>query len=88
LLRFDRSYTGHVAEIAPKSSRMIFAGNEEPAAFLHLKSIGLPQTSLKRLSAALGQLLSEHCCISSNRVYIEFTDAKGAFWGFDGNTFG
>lgn len=69
-------------------SQMIFAGSGTPTAFLSLKSIGLPDAKLTPLSAALCKLLDEHAGIAADRVYIEFTDVRAKYWGFDGGTFG
>ena len=76
-----------MAGIEPKLE-MIFAGSGAPAAFLSLKSIGLPEGKLKPLSASLCKLLSEHMQISSDRVYIEFVNASAKYWGYDSGTFG
>jgi len=76
-----------MAGIAPKH-RMIFAGSDAPTAFLILKSIGLPETKLKALSAALCGLVSEHTDIPPKRIYIEFVDVSAKYWGHNGGTFG
>lgn len=66
---------------------MLFAGDDEPAAYLELKSIGLPRDHTPALSAALCDLLEESLAISPGRVYIEFSDAPRTMWGWDGGTF-
>ncbi|HVV70433.1 MAG TPA: phenylpyruvate tautomerase MIF-related protein, partial [Verrucomicrobiae bacterium] len=76
-----------MAAIEPPA-QMIFAGSIAPTAFLSVKSIGLPDAKLKPLSAALCSLLKEHAGIVQDRVYIEFNNAQGKNWGFDGDTFG
>lgn len=65
---------------------MLFAGSNEPTAYLELKSIGLPEPRTAELSKTLCHLMTE-LNISQNRVYIEFTDAPRAMWGWDGKTF-
>lgn len=65
---------------------MLFAGNNEPTAYLELKSIGLAESHTAGLSKALCDLMMD-LNISQNRVYIEFTDAPRAMWGWDGKTF-
>lgn len=67
---------------------MLFAGKDEPLAFLECKSIGLTEKQAKSLSAAISQLLKTELNIESLRIYIEFSNAPAAFWGYNGSTFG
>jgi phenylpyruvate tautomerase len=69
-------------------ARMTFAGSENPAAFLRLESIGLPDAKLKPLSAALCELIETHCGVPPNRVFIRLIDVAAKFWGHAGDTFG
>jgi phenylpyruvate tautomerase len=78
----------YVMTAAQPGLAMTFAGSPDPAAFLSLKSIGLPDSKLKPLSTALCKLIEDHAAVAPDRVYIEFTDAKGKYWGHDGDTFG
>lgn len=66
---------------------MLFAGDDAPLAYLELKSIGLPESKTTALSATLCQLMEESVGISKERVYIEFADAPGSMWGWNGGTF-
>ena len=66
---------------------MSFAGNTEPAAYLELKSIGLPESKTEGLSNALCTLMENATGIGKERVYIEFADAPRAMWGWNGGTF-
>ncbi|HEY9150153.1 MAG TPA: phenylpyruvate tautomerase MIF-related protein [Gammaproteobacteria bacterium] len=66
---------------------MLFAGEEEPLAYLELKSIGLPPAATAPLSRALCDLVQEGLGIGSDRVYIEFSDAAPQMWGWNGGTF-
>lgn len=66
---------------------MLFAGNGEPAAYLELKSIGLPASETKSISTALCNLISEVLSIEQNRIYIEFANAERNMWGWNGATF-
>ncbi len=74
-------------EITDNSS-MLFAGKDTPLAFLECKSIGLSERQAKALSASLCELLNTELHISSDRIYIEFSNAPAAFWGYNGSTFG
>ena len=66
---------------------MLFAGSDAPLAYLELKSIGLPEGKTAKLSAALSSLMAETLGVSQERVYIEFANAKGVMWGWNGATF-
>lgn len=66
---------------------MVFAGTDEAAAYVELKSIGLPPVLVRPLSKMLCGLLEEQLDIPPARIYIEFTDAKGSYWGWNGGTF-
>ena len=66
---------------------MWFAGDDTPLAYLELKSIGLPEGKTARLSAALCDLLADSLDIDKGRVYIEFANAQGSMWGWNGGTF-
>ncbi len=66
---------------------MLFAGTDDPVAFLELKSIGLPAKKTKKLSAALCTLIEEHLGIARNRVYVKFIDVHHSMWGWKGDVF-
>ena len=66
---------------------MLFAGTDDPLAYLELKSIGLPETATKDLSDNLCTLIAQELDIEKNRTYIEFADAQRHMWGWNGGTF-
>ena len=66
---------------------MLFAGTDEPSAFVELKSIGLPAGKTKTLSRVLCALLEEATGIAATRIHIEFADAQGSHWGWNRSTF-
>lgn len=66
---------------------MLFAGTDEPVAFLELKAIGLPGKKTRALSKVLCQLLEEHLGIAKDRVYVKFIDVNRGMWGWKGDTF-
>lgn len=70
------------------NSSMLFAGKNSSLAFLECKSIGLSEKQAKSLSASISQLLNTELAISPDRIYIEFSNAPAAFWGYNGSTFG
>ncbi|MCU0566465.1 MAG: phenylpyruvate tautomerase MIF-related protein [Oculatellaceae cyanobacterium Prado106] len=68
---------------------MTFGGSTDPACYIEIKSVGT-------LNASQTQAMSQEFCaqvsaalgIPTNRTYIEFADAKGFMWGWNGTTFG
>ncbi len=68
---------------------MTFAGSGDPCCYVEIKSVG-------QFSADQTQAMSEFFCsaieeklgIPKKRIYIEFGDAKGYLWGWNGTTFG
>lgn len=66
---------------------MLFAGSDEPVAFLELKSVSLPAKKTKPLCEALCALIEEHLGIAKDRVYVKFISVKKGMWGWKGDTF-
>jgi len=64
-----------------------FGGTADPAAFVTLDSIGLPEDSTPQFSAAICEFLNRELAIPANRVYITFGDIKRHLFGWDGGTF-
>ncbi|NJL87481.1 MAG: hypothetical protein HC886_18270 [Leptolyngbyaceae cyanobacterium SM1_1_3] len=71
------------------SMPMTFAGTTDPVCYIEIKSVGtmgaaktaaMSQTFCDKVEQALG--------VAKNRTYIEFADAQGAMWGWNGTTFG
>lgn len=71
------------------STPMTFGGTSDPTCYIEVKSVGtigsdrtqtMSQDFCAKVQAALG--------VPPNRTYIEFADAKGAMWGWNGTTFG
>ena len=70
-------------------TEMSFAGSGAPACYAELKNVGtLSPGQAKNLSKVLCQELSAGFGIPEERIYIEFTNADGAMWGWNGGTFG
>ncbi len=75
-----------MVKIQPKQS-LVFAGTDEPAAHVKLKSLGLPETDTAELSAKICDFISAELGIKSARIYIEFSNPERHMWGWDGRTF-
>ncbi len=66
---------------------LIFGGEESPCALLQLKSLGLPENSTADFSSRLCHFINEQTGISSQRIYIEFSNPQRHMWGWDQRTF-
>jgi len=74
--------------LAPRMD-MSFAGSREPACYAELKNVGrLAPEKVEHLSTVLCDAIAKALALPKDRIYIEFTNADGALWGFDGGTFG
>jgi len=66
---------------------MLFGGDDAPAAFLDLRSIGLPEDRAAPLSEALSEVIRTHLSIPPERVYLNVAAVPRALWGWKGGTF-
>jgi len=66
---------------------MLFAGSDEPLAYLELKSLGLPEEHSAELSKGLCDLINRELEIPVERIYIEFSSPPRHLWGWNGATF-
>jgi hypothetical protein len=68
---------------------MTFGGTPAPAAFVAVKNVGkMTADDTNALSAARCDRLSPALGVARDRIYVEFTDAVGYLWGWNGETFG
>jgi len=67
---------------------LIFDGNPDPAVFLDLRSIGIPESARKTIAGALAKCMVEHLGISADRIYLVMTDVPAKHWGQGEATFG
>ncbi len=68
-------------------ANLMFAGSNEPAAHLQLKSLGLPEDKTSAFSASLCGFMEEQLSIPPARTYIEFSNPARHLWGWDNRTF-
>lgn len=67
---------------------MTFAGTTDPVCYIEIKSVGTMNPSqTKAMSQDFCQKISQTLKVPTDRTYIEFADAKGAMWGWNGGTF-
>lgn len=68
---------------------MTFAGTTDPTCYVEIKSVGTMNPSqTQTMSEDFCQKLEQALGIPKNRIYIEFADARGSMWGWNGSTFG
>lgn len=68
---------------------MTFAGTTDPVCYIEIKSIGtMKPDQTTAMSQDFCQQINQSLGVPKNRIYIEFADAKGAMWGWNGSTFG
>ncbi|MBD2461032.1 hypothetical protein H6G89_08245 [Oscillatoria sp. FACHB-1407] len=68
---------------------MTFGGTTEPTCYIEIKSVGtMSGTQTKAMSQDFSQIVTATLGVPANRTYIEFADAKGMMWGWNGSTFG
>lgn len=77
----------YVMIIIEASTPMLYAGDEDPSAYLELKSIGLPESKTTQYSEALCAVITETLKIKGDRIYIEFSNAERHLWGWNSRTF-
>ena len=77
----------YVMAIFNEQPQILFAGSAEPAAYVELKSLGLPQSSTADYSSQLCGLILEGLGIPPERTYIEFSAPERHMWGWSGRTF-
>jgi phenylpyruvate tautomerase len=79
----------YVMVMAAPRPDLIFGGTNDPACYAELKNVGsLSPAQVEDLSAKLCGELSTALAVPAARIYIEFTNADGALWGWNGTTFG
>ena len=68
---------------------MTFGGTDEAACYVEIKSVGtMNPLQTQAMSSEFCDYIESELGISKSRIYIEFADAKGAMWGWNGTTFG
>jgi phenylpyruvate tautomerase len=68
---------------------MTFGGTFDPACYVEIKSIGsMSPDQTKAMSRDFCNQISDELAVPVNRIYLEFADAKGYMWGWNGSTFG
>ena len=81
---------GYVMVALQPRAEMSFAGKADaPACYAELKNVGtLGPARVEELSRLLCDELARGLKVPGDRIYIEFTNADGSLWGWNGGTFG
>ncbi|KAG5060517.1 hypothetical protein AAZX31_01G115300 [Glycine max] len=78
----------YVMIVLKGSVPIAFGGNEQPAAYGELVSIGGLNPSVnKELSAAIASILETKLSVPKSRFFLKFYDTKGSNFGWNGSTF-
>lgn len=66
---------------------LTFAGADDPAAFVRLKSIGLARDRCTVFSEKICGFIHQELGVPINRIFIDFKDLEGSLFGWNGKTF-
>lgn len=70
------------------SVSMTFGGTIAPACYIEIKSVGtMNPAQTQAMSQDFCQKVEQALGVPSDRTYIEFADARGSMWGWNGSTF-
>ena len=68
---------------------MTFGGTFDPVCYVEIKSVGnMSSEQTKSMTQVFCSQISDKLNVPSDRIYIEFADAKGYMWGWNNKTFG
>lgn len=68
---------------------MTFGGSDDPSCYVEIKSVGtMSSQQTQAMSSDFCEDITQTLDVPKDRIYIEFADAKGAMWGWNGTTFG
>lgn len=76
-----------MAAVKP-GTHMTFAGSDAPAAFVQVKSIGLPEDRCNAFAASISAFVQSALGIEPDRVFIDFIDLPRTRFAWNGKTFG
>ncbi|MBD2103888.1 phenylpyruvate tautomerase MIF-related protein [Leptolyngbya sp. FACHB-261] len=79
----------YVMTVFEPDTAMTFAGSFEPSCYVEVKSVGnMTAAQTSSMSQDFCQQIEQALEVPKNRIYIEFTNARGELWGWNGFTFG
>lgn len=78
----------YVMTVLEPETVMTFGGSTEPVCYVEIKSVGqMSAQQTEAMSQDFCQQISAALAVPGDRIYIEFADAKGYLWGWNGRTF-
>lgn len=77
----------YVMAILEPEKNLLFGGTDEPAAYVTLDSIGLPEARTADFSASICAFLEDALKVPANRIYIAFGDIQRNLFGWNSKTF-
>lgn len=66
---------------------MMFGGSIKPAAYIELKSIGLPREKCPMYAEKICEFMESELAIPPDRIYIDFCDLERKMFGWNKSTF-
>jgi len=66
---------------------LLFGGNNQPAALLIVKSLGLDKSQINQLSDELSHIINKLLNVNKDRIYINFEAPPRTHWAYNGKTF-
>ena len=66
---------------------LIFGGSDDPAAFVRLKSIGLPKENCTEYSEKICGFVERELKVAPDRVFVDFNNLERDMFGWNGKTF-
>ena len=89
LAKHTRKPESYVMTAFEPGVKMTFGGTFDPVCYIEVKSVGsMTPTQTQAMSQDFCQQITQALGVAGNRIYIEFSDAKGAMWGWNSSTFG
>lgn len=68
---------------------MTFSGTTDPVCYIEIKNVGkIGSDKTRAMSQDFCQQVENNLGVPANRTYLEFTEAEGSMWGWNGSTLG
>lgn len=89
LAKHTKKPESYVMTAFEASVPMTFGGTLDPVCYVEVKSVGsFSPAQTQAMSQDFCQQVQQTLGVAQNRTYIEFNDAQGYLWGWNGSTFG
>jgi phenylpyruvate tautomerase len=88
LAKHTRKPESYVMTAFEPGVAMTFGGSFDPVCYVEVKSVGsFSPSQTQAMSQDFCQQVSDGLGVAGERIYIEFAEAKGSLWGWNGSTF-